>query len=260
MGEKPVLYEAKDKIGQITLNRPENRNHMDHEVLPAFKEVIEQVKSNRDLRCLIITGSGSSFCAGADLKSSFQDKEDVFMHELLMGVYKPFLEVGDLEIPTIAAMNGHAIGGGLGLSLMCDIRVANKTAKYGANFARLGLHSGMAISYILPRLVGLPKANELLFTGRIITGEDAAAIGLVNYAVNQSDVLDKALTLSEEIADSAPVAVRMMKRSIYRGLCWNSVKAAEVEALCQARTFETEDAKEGITALLEGRKPDFYGR
>ena len=260
MNDQPVLYDVKDTVGLITLNRPDNRNSMDHEVLPAFEQITVQVKGDRNLRCLVITGSGSTFCAGADFKSSLGDTEGRLPHETFMEIYRPFLSIGGLEIPTIAAMNGHAIGGGLGLSLMCDMRVANKTAKYGANFVRLGIHSGMAISYVLPRLVGLAIASELLFTGRIITGEQAAAMGLVNYAVDEGAVLDKALELAREIADSAPAAVRMMKRSIYRGLNWDVITAAEIEAQCQSLTFEMDDAKEGISALLEKRKPEFKGR
>jgi enoyl-CoA hydratase/carnithine racemase len=260
MNDQPVLYDVKDTIGIITLNRPDNRNSMDRDVLSAFEEIMVQVRRDRNLRCLVITGSGRTFCAGADFKSSLNVTNGLLLHETLMEVYRPFLSISDLEIPTIAAMNGHAIGGGLGLSLMCDIRVANKAAKYGANFARLGIHSGMAISYVLPRLVGPAIASELLFTGRIITGEQAAAIGLVNYAVDEGAVLNKALELAMEIAESAPVAVRLMKRSIYRGMGWNLVNAAEMEAQCQSRTFEMEDAKEGIRALLEKRKPEFKGR
>ncbi len=260
MKDAPVLYEEKDKVGVLTLNRPENRNSMDHEVLPAFQKIMDRVKENKELRCLVITGSGNTFCAGADFKKGFGDSDGLQMNDILMNAYKPFLAVGALEIPTIAAMNGHAIGGGLGLALICDMRIANKKSKYGANFARLGLHSGMAISYILPRLVGLPFANELLFTGRIITGEQAALKGFVNYAVDEKDVMKKSLELAEEISESAPFAVKMMKRSIYRGLDWNPVGAAEMESLYQARTFEMADAKEGICALLEKRKPDFSGR
>ena len=143
---------------------------------------------------------------------------------------------------------------------MCDIRVVNSQAKLGANFTRLGLHSGMAVSYVLPRLVGVAKANELLFTGRIITGETAALMGLVDYAVDKNEVFKKTMELANEIAQSAPIAVQMMKRSIYRGLDWNPITAAEVEALHQARTFEMEDGKEGIQAMLDKRMPDFQGR
>ena len=260
MSDAPVLIEIKDKIAQIALNRPNNRNSMDSETLPAFLEAINQVRNNKELRCLIITGSGQSFCSGADFRSKMIGDEFLLPHEACMNIYKPFLTIQELEIPTIAAMNGHAIGGGLGLALICDIRIANKNSKYGANFVRLGLHSGMAISYMLPRIVGLAVANELLFTGRLISGERAAEIGLANYAMVGDEVLSKAWELAREIETCAPAAVRMMKRSIYRSLDWNPRSAAELEAFCQSRTIEMEDAMEGISALLEKRKPNFHGR
>jgi enoyl-CoA hydratase/carnithine racemase len=233
---------------------------MTQEMGGAFQKILDQVKADRQLRCLIITGSGTTFCGGADLKSGFEKNRGPLLNEFLMDFYSPFLDIGTVKIPVIAAMSGHAIGGGLGIALMCDIRVANRKAKLGANFVRLGLHSGMAISYILPRLVGLPKANELLLTGRLITGETAAAMGLVNYAVAKDAVMETSMALADEISQSAPVAVRMLKRSIYRGLDWDPVKAAEMDVLNQARTFEMADSKEGIKALLEKRKPNFQGQ
>jgi enoyl-CoA hydratase/carnithine racemase len=260
MTDAPVTYTQKNKIGLISFNRPDNLNTMNSEIITAFQEIIDHVKSDKELRCLIITGSGSTFCGGADLKSGFEKNHGEFLSEALMEFYRPFLEIGNLKAPVIAAINGHAIGGGFGITLLCDIRVADRKAKIGANFTRLGLHSGMAISYILPRLVGLARANELLFTGRLITGEEAAALGLVNYAVNREDVMDKSLALAGEIAQSAPAAVQMMKRSVYEGLDWNPVRAAAMEARIQARTFEMEDAKEGISAVLEKRTPNFTGR
>ncbi|NOX33085.1 MAG: enoyl-CoA hydratase/isomerase family protein [Deltaproteobacteria bacterium] len=259
MGNKPVLYAKKNKTGIISFNRPDNLNTMNQETVLGFKEIIDQVKEDRQLRCLIITGSGTTFCGGADLKSGFEKNHGPFLSQALMDFYTPFLEIRKIKAPVIAAINGHAIGGGFGIAIMCDIRVINSEAKLGANFARLGLHPGMAISYILPRLVGLAIANELLFTGRIITGKKAASMGLVNYAVDKDKVMEKSMEIANEIAGSAPVAVRMMKHSIYRGLDWDPVKAAEIEAMNQARTFEMEDAKEGMCALLEKRKPDFQG-
>jgi enoyl-CoA hydratase/carnithine racemase len=253
----PVLYEETQHIGLLTINRPDNRNSMDPEVLPVFRELVRSANGNDDLRCLVITGSGSTFCSGADFKSGFGEPEGRSMDEILLDAYRPFLEVGALAVPTIAAMNGHAIGGGFGLSLMCDIRVANKTSKYGANFARLGIHSGMAISHVLPRLVGLARANELLFTGRLVSGETAVEFGIANYAVEAADVLPKAMALAEEIAGCAPVAVRLMKQSVYSGLDWDPVGAAERESHLQAQTFQMQDAAEGIRALLEKRAPEF---
>ncbi len=260
MDTQPIIYDKKDKIAVITLNRPDNRNSMDLENMPAFQKILDQVKQDQELRCLIITGSGNTFCSGADFKSGLIQKDRPLLNKVLLDLYQPFLDIGKLKIPVIAAINGHTIGGGLGLALMCDIRVANNRAKMGANFARLGLHSGMAISYILPRLVGLAKANELLFTGSIITGEQAFSMGLVNYAVDKEEVMEKALALAGQIALCAPIAVQMMKHSIYQGLDWDPVRAAEMEAHVQSRTFEMEDAREGISALLEKRTPNFQGK
>lgn len=260
MSDAPILFNVEDMVGLITLNRPDNRNSMDSETMPAFLEAIEQVKKDNELRCLIITGTGKSFCAGADFRNSPIDMSGGLPHENLMNTYGPFLKISEIKIPVIAAMNGHAIGGGFGLALICDIRIANRKAKYGANFAKLGLHTGMATSYMLPRIVGLPRANELLLTGRLIDGLTAERIGLVNYALEEDQVLNKAWEIAREIASCAPVAVRMIKRSILRGISWDPISAAEIEAHYQSRTFEMEDAREGITALLEKREPVFQGR
>ncbi|WDP84629.1 MAG: enoyl-CoA hydratase/isomerase family protein [Desulfobacter sp.] len=260
MDTPPIRYDKKGKIAVITLNRPENRNSMDRETMPGFQKILGQVKQDRELRCLIITGSGTTFCSGPDFKSGVIKQDAPLPNKALLDLYQPFLDVGTLKIPVIAAVNGHAIGGGLGLALMCDIRVVNRQAKMGANFARLGLHSGMAISYTLPRLVGLAKANELLFTGSIFTGEQAFSMGLVNYAVDKDEVMEKAMAIAREIALCAPVAVQMMKHSIYQGLDWNPEKAAEMEAHVQSRIFEMADAQEGISALLEKREPRFQGK
>jgi len=260
MSDAPVLYEEKGTIAQITLNRPDNRNSMDEETMPAFCQAVDRAAKNADLRCLIITGTGRSFCSGADFKSGIFESRDRLPHQILLDAYGPFLAIGDLNIPTIAAMNGHAIGGGFGLALICDIRIADRHSKYGANFARLGLHSGMAVSYMLPLIVGLPLANELLFTGRLITGQEAAHIGLANYVLEGDEILEKAWELANEIASCAPVAVRMIKKAIRRGIQWDPRNASEIDAIYQSRTFEMDDAKEGIRALLENRKPVFTGR
>ncbi len=263
MAESAVLYEHDGQIARITLNRPENRNSMTEEVLEGLAEAVERAKREPDLRCVIVTGRGKSFCAGADFRAQLQRDDGgraVLPHERSFAMYRPFLSVLEIEVPTIAAMNGHAVGGGLGLAIVCDMRVANEDAKYGANFTRLGLHPGMATSYILPRLVGLPRATELLLTGRIITGREAADIGLVNYALPGDQVLDKTLELAEEIRSAAPIAVRLTKASLYRNVDWDPVAAARDEAHAQSRTLETEDVREGIQALLEKRTPHFRNR
>lgn len=265
MSESAVLYESRDGVAEITLNRPDNRNSMTEDVLSGFRDALERVQNDRDLRCTIITGVGRSFCAGADFKSGVQrDGSDperyLAPNDRSMAMYEPFLGILKIEVPVIAAMQGHAVGGGLGLGLVCDIRVANQEARYGANFTRLGLHPGMATTYFLPRLVGIPRAAEWLFTGRLINGEEAAREGLANYALPGDAVLTKSREIAAEIASAAPLAVRWTKRSLYRGMDWDPRSAAEMEAHAQSRTIETEDAKEGMSALLEKRDPVFRGR
>jgi enoyl-CoA hydratase/carnithine racemase len=255
-----VLYKRDGAVGVITLNRGDNRNSMTPELLDAFGSVVAEAKADNDARCVVITGNGNCFSAGADLKSNLQRGGDRQSSERSYAMYEPFLSVLDIEIPVVAAMNGHAVGGGFGLALVCDIRIANRDAKYGANFSRLGIHPGMAVTYLLPRLVGVSRAAELLFTGRLFRGAEAAAIGLASEALDGDEVLAHSMKLAQSIAQSAPIAVRMCKRSLYDGLEWNPKGAAHREAFAQAITLETEDAKEGTTALLEKRDPTFHGR
>ena len=133
-------------------------------------------------------------------------------------MYEPFLSLLDVAVPVIGALNGHAVGGGFGLALVCDLRIAALEAKYGANFVALGLAPGMAISYLLPRLVGLARASELLFTGRLVDGAEAERLGIVNQAVPASRVLAQAMALAQTIAANAPFAVRATKAAIRRGM------------------------------------------
>jgi len=243
MGEQAVLYEAANRVGLITLNRPDHRNAMTPELLDAFSEAIDQARADDDIRCLVITGKGKCFSAGADLRSSMQRTD----------LGKPSREAS-------FAMYGHTVGGGFGLALLADIRVANVDAKYGANFARLGIHSGLGISYVLPRLVGAAYASELLFTGRLLRGSEALGMGLVTHAEEADEVLPVAMQLARAVAGSAPMAVQQMKASIRRGLRWEIREAALEEAGLQAASLGTEDAKEGVAAILEKREPEFTGR
>ena len=261
MGERAVLYEAADRVGLITLNRPDHRNAMTPELLDAFSEAIDEARADQEIRSLVITGKGKCFSAGADLRSSMQ-RTDLGKpsREASFAMYEPFLKVLDVEVPVIAAMNGHTVGGGFGLALLADIRVANLDAKYGANFARLGIHSGLGISYVLPRLVGAAYASELLFTGRLIRGSEALRIGLVTHAEDADEVLPTAMQLARAIAGSAPLAVQQMKASIRRGLRWEIRAAALEEAGLQAASLGTDDAKEGVAAILEKRAPAFTGK
>ncbi len=247
MATDPVRLEITEGIATITLDRPENRNSMTPDVLARFAEHVATVRGEREVRAVVVTGSGKSFCAGADFRSASpaEPTEQGLAAERSFAVYEPFLSVFELEVPTVAAMNGHAIGGGLGLALVCDLRVASREARYGANFARLGFHSGMAISYLLPRIVGMPTAADLLFTGRIVSGGEAERLGLVHQAVAADEVAEVAREKARAIATAAPLAVRLLKRSLYQGAGWDPRAAAWQEAFAQSATLATDGRARG---------------
>ena len=257
-----VLWEMRDDgVGLITLNRPDNRNSMTPELLEAFGRASKSASEESKLRVLIVTGTGRCFSAGADFKSNIQAGGDELLdHERSFRMYEPFLSLLDIKVPVIGALNGHAVGGGFGLALVCDIRIANRAAKYGANFARLGLHPGMGISYLLPRLIGVSRASEMLYTARLVLGDEAERIGLVSHACDPEQVLPEALTMAKAIAENAPVAVRLTKESIRETLNWDVRGGAYREAYAQAATVTMDDAKEGMSALLEKRPPLFTGK
>ncbi|MDX2088813.1 MAG: enoyl-CoA hydratase-related protein [Kofleriaceae bacterium] len=257
-----VRYESLDgEVGVITLARPDNRNSMTPELLDAFAAASAAARADRQVRCLVVTGTGTCFSSGADFKSTLQREGDGRApHEKSYAMYEPFLSLLDIDVPIIGALNGHAVGGGFGLSLVCDLRIGAREAKYGANFTRLGLAPGMAISYLLPRLVGIARASEMLLTGCLVDGDEAERIGLLNRAVPTAEVMTESLTLARAIAANAPFAVRETKRAIRRGLALEVKEAARAEAHVQAASIAMDDAREGIAALLEKRAPKFTGR
>jgi enoyl-CoA hydratase len=263
-----VLYQPATRaepIGLLRLNRPEVRNSMSPELLEAFARRVAEAAADGHARCVVLTGAGPCFSAGADLRAPVQGEavdasgRVQLPQERSFAMYTSFLRLLDVPVPVVGALNGHAVGGGFGLALLCDIRVGAREARYGANFARLGLHSGMGISHTLPRLVGVSRASELLFTGRLVDGEEAERIGILSRAVASEGVLAEAMGLAHEIARAAPLAVRAMKATL-RASLGDVRTAAWHEAAAQAATVDTEDFAEGRRALLEKRQPDFQGR
>jgi enoyl-CoA hydratase/carnithine racemase len=255
-----VRYEARDRVGVITLDRPD-RNSMTPELLDAFARASAAARADAEIRALVVTGTGSCFSAGADFKAGLQrGGDDLAPTERSYAMYEPFLSLLDVEVPIIGALNGHAIGGGFGLALVCDLRVAALEGKYGANFVALGLAPGMAISHLLPRLVGVARASELLFTGRLVDGAEAARLGLVNRAVPATQALEESLALARAIAANAPFALRATKAALRRSVTLDVRAAARAEAIDQAASLAMQDAREGMSALLEKRKPVFTGR
>jgi enoyl-CoA hydratase len=217
---------------------------------------------------VVLTGAGEAFSAGGDLgmieekarrgatRPGLARRE---IRDEMRGFYGLFLALRELSCPTIAAINGHAIGAGLCVALACDLRIASRTAKLGLNFTRLGLHPGMGATWTLPRLVGTAPAAELLFTGRLISGEEAAALGMVNRAVAPERVLGDTLELAREVAGSAPIAVAGVKRALARSAAATLDDQLAFEASEQARCFESRDVHEGLAAARERRSPRFTG-
>ncbi len=261
MTDPAVRYEKKEKIGLIQLARPQTLNAMSEELFADFDQALAAAARDEELRCVVITGSGKAFCAGANLRAPLKSTDNTQLpHERSFAMYESFLGVLQLEVPVVAALNGHAVGGGFGLALLCDIRIASSQGKYGTNFAKLGIHSGLGISYTLPKLVGASEAARMLFTGELIDAQRGKQIGLFSEVSEPDHVLEVALGVAEQIARAAPIAVRLMKRSLHQNLDWNPREAARREAHLQAQTLETDDAQEGVRALLEKRAPRFHGR
>ncbi|HEY5949582.1 MAG TPA: enoyl-CoA hydratase/isomerase family protein [Kofleriaceae bacterium] len=255
-----VRYHVDGMVGVITLDRPDNRNSMTPELLDAFATASARARADASIRCVVVTGTGACFSSGADFKSTLQRDTGEAPADRSYAMYVPFLSLLDIEVPVIAALNGHTVGGGFGLALVCDVRIGALDAKYGANFVKLGLAPGMSISYLLPRITGMARANELLLTGRLVDGREAEALGILNKAVPTADVMPEAMSIASTIAANAPLAVRATKAAIRRGLALTVREAAREEAVAQAETVASEDCAEGVAALLEKRAPVFKGR
>lgn len=255
-----ILVDQHDGIVTLTFNHPENLNAMTVAMGDEVTDVVHALNQDHSARVLILTGAGRAFSAGG-AKGNLQSRTagGGGNSESPKTFYKRYLSLRQLEIPTIAAINGPAVGAGFCIALACDMRIAAANARMGLNFVRLGIHPGMAGTFTTPRIVGLAKACEVIFTGKLYTGDEAFALGLVNRVVPPEKLMDEAGALAREIASNAPIAVRLAKRALYRGEADLLEAAIEVESEYQAHTWTTEDAKEGITAMTEKRAPKFRG-
>jgi enoyl-CoA hydratase/carnithine racemase len=246
----------------LTLNDPSRRNAMSDPMTDAWREAIAELRRDPAVRCVIVTGAGSAFSSGGELSwiAERGEVEVAPLRDHMLGFYRAWLSIRALEVPTIAAVNGAAVGAGLCLALACDLRYAAADAKLIAPFTQLGIHPGMAATYLLPEVGGLPLAREMLFTGRTVTGEQAESCGLVNRAVPREEVLDLALEIGAEIAAKAPVATRLTKVALAGGGHPSLDAALRWESLAQPVTMTTADLREGIAAQRERRAPRFTGR
>lgn len=251
-----------DGVVLVTLDQPERRNAMSAAMTESWGRVMAALRSDRSVRAVVVTGEGSAFCAGGDVSwiGAEPDASVDRLRDRMLPFYRTWLAVRELEVPTIAAVNGAAIGAGLAMALACDLRYAADDAKLGVPFTALGMHPGMAATYLLPEVAGLAVAREMLLTGRVVTGAEAADIGLVNRAVPRAGVLDEALAVAAAVAATAPVAARLTKQALRDGGHATYDAALQWEALAQPVTLATEDLQEGLRAQRERRAPRFTGR
>jgi enoyl-CoA hydratase/carnithine racemase len=249
-------------VATITLDNPERRNALDAEHAAALVDAVAGLRADRTVRCVVLTASGSAFCSGADL-GAFRAEQTTGVlgrREMLGRYYRAFLDIRDLAVPTIAAVNGAAIGACLNLALCCDIRLAATSARFGATFVRLGIHPGGGATYLLTRLIGPALAAELLLTAEIVDAERALTMGLVNRVVADAELAGAAAAMAATIAGNAPAVVRATKRALRVAVDADLAAALEVEGLAQAASQEGEDAAEGWTAFRERRAPEFPDR
>jgi enoyl-CoA hydratase len=264
--EPAVLLSLDGHVATLTLNQPDKLNPMSPELIETLPGLIAQLRGDEQVRAVVLTGAGRAFSAGADFRTLAglieQNGLDGIagVHAGIRQIYAAFLPIAQIEVPVIAAINGHAVGGGLGIALLADIRIASDEAKMGANFSRLGLHPGLGISQRLIRAVGHQMASELLFTGRLIRGDEAVRIGLCHSALPAEQVLPAALALAQQIAQAAPLAVRSIKHTLRTAGEEDIDSVLDKEAMAQAILSQTADAAEGIAAQMGRRTPEFKGR
>ncbi|MER1955085.1 short-chain-enoyl-CoA hydratase [Desemzia incerta] len=252
-----LLLEKKNGIGTLTINRPKNLNALNKEVLEELTQVLKAIEKDEDIHVLIVTGAGEkAFVAGADIKE-MKDKNAIEGRDFSTLGNAAFSQLENLRQPTIAAVNGFALGGGCELAMSCDIRIGSVNAKFGQPEVGLGITPGFGGTQRLSRLVGLAKAKELIYTAKTINANEAMSIGLLNQLVEAGDLIAEAEKMAQAIMKQSPLAVEASKKAINRGYEMDLVHGLEMEAEMFGALFATEDQKEGMTAFTEKRKAAF---
>ena len=258
-----LLYEVKDQVALITLNREETLNALTPSMRIDLLETLTRSDKDDDVRAIVITGAGRGFCSGGDVTamnearksgkaSAISDKVDPLRDDVV-------LAMRNATKPVIAAINGAAAGAGMNIALACDIRIASNKARLGQTFSRRGLHPDWGGTYFLPRLVGMAKAMELIWSGRMIDAQEALELGIVSQLTEPGDLMSTTMDLARSFAAGPPIVIRMSKRAMYRGMECDLKEALEFETYAQNVCSGTADAKEGIAAFVEKRDPVFSG-
>jgi enoyl-CoA hydratase/carnithine racemase len=256
-----IEYRVADGVGTILLNRPERRNAFTLDMVERWARILEEARTDLAVRVLVLTGAGSAFCSGVDLSADYSGpptplRRKANLHER---VHRVPLALEDLDKPVIAGINGVAVGAGMDMALMCDMRIMARSASLSEGYIRVGMVPGDGGCYYLPRLVGTAKALELLLTGDFISADEAGRLGIVNRVVDDDQFPAAVAALAAKIAAAPPVTVRAIKRATYQSARCDLRTALDLISSHMAVVASTDDAAEAMAAFREKRTPDFSG-
>ena len=268
MTYQTIILDKKDHIARLTLNRPERLNALNRLMFQELNSALGDVAGDRDVRALVLTGAGRAFCASADIKEERQEGDRLLGYMEPYEIYQ-FIRSGpqaittklhQMQKPTIAMVNGLAIGDGFDWVLACDIRIGCEHSRFMNAFVQMGLVSNTGGTWLYPRALGVNHALELLYTGDWLEVEDALRLGLLNRLVPSGELEEQTMALAAKIAGKAPVANRLVKEMVYRGLGQSLEEHLSEAAMAEVLTLTSEDHREALAAFLEKREPKFTGR
>ncbi len=259
-GYETLLVDKQDQVAIVTLNRPKVLNALCRQMILDLMAVLDALAEDADTRAVILTGAGRAFCAGLDLAEQRQPQTRERIAESRELATTAPLKVLRFPKPLIAAINGIAVGAGVDMTLPCDIRIASENATLALTFGRVGLIPEFGGTYMLPRILGLGKALELVLTGRTLTAHEAAQAGLINKVVAAQRLMDEACEMAWMTLKSTPLALQLSKQALHAGINSGFVEATQLEVLAEIACMNTADFKEALKAFAEKREPKFTGR
>jgi enoyl-CoA hydratase/carnithine racemase len=255
-----IIFEKGNGIGIITLNRFRQMNALNNKMIEEIFDLLSEIALDCEIKVVIFTGHEKFFCVGADLIETGKIDTPVAANSFTLKVQSLFNKIEDFEKPVIAAVSGYALGGGCELTLACDLRIAAENAMFGQPEIKIGIIPGGGGTQRLPRIIGVSKAKELLYTGDPINAKEALRIGLVNSVVKVESLMEEASIMAEKLLYGPGFALKMLKSAVSKGINMDIKSAMAYEARCFEVLFSTQDLKEGLDAFIEKRRPVFVGR